>query len=76
MLCSYFKDKIKKLNNQKDYKWIYMLDAASGCIWNHNCIIDVQYGGYLPKINFEDSESKAVILKNFKSIIKKWQTKD
>ena len=48
-----------------------MLDAASGCIWNHNCIIDVQYGGYLPKINFEDSESKAVILKNFKSIIKK-----
>lgn len=35
-----------------------MLDAATGCIWNPNCILSIQYGGYLPTVKFSRSRFK------------------
>ncbi len=70
-LCPYFKKQIMKLKNEHDYLWVYMLDAATGCIWNPNCILEVKYGGYLPQLNLQYSGSKKNILKQFKNIIKK-----
>ncbi len=69
-LCPYFKKQIRKLKNEHDYLWVFMLDAATGCIWNPNCILQIQYGGYLPPLNPHDATSKKAILKKFKSIIK------
>ena len=70
---SLFKKQIKKLKNEHDYLWVYNLDVASGCIWNPNCIREIQYGGYLPQIDHKDTSSKKNILKEFKNIIKKFK---
>ena len=65
--CPYLRGKIP-ISQIED--WYYSLDAASGCIWNPDCIIECEYGGILPKYNL--NEKKIVskfnnILQNFNS---------
>lgn len=51
-------DRISKKDSIDEFLWYYSLDAASGCIWNPDCIEKIEYGGYLPKYNGNEKKIK------------------
>lgn len=71
--CPYLKYKLNKISKNPiaEFNWYYSLDAASGCIWNPDCIEKVVYGGYLPK--YDGNEKK--IKEKFEKILMKLNKK-
>jgi len=69
--CPYFREILyndKNYNYDNQYLWYIMLDAASGCIWDTDCIKKIEVGGYLNKYNGNDKKIKS----KFKKIIDKF----
>lgn len=66
--CPYLMNSIRKLKNYDEYMWYEMLDAASGCIWDTDCIKKIVLGGYIPKYNYDDKKIKT----KFENIIDKF----